>query len=367
MEVSKLVYQSPSWNVALPSIKAYSYSQQDIDMFYSNPEYPLAFDTNISSSCNRFCRYCVTGGGRIKDPRFEPTPDIPTLTDRDISNMISQLSRLGVRSFFLCSNGEPLLSPERFLAIVDGVEYRGDTNIITYTNGTTLDRKLAKELHDRRVNLVMKLESLDPTLNDQLTGGWCSSPLGMKYEYGTLEGQRVPVGIIHAFEEYGTDSDCLGIETMILNDNLPELLNIREWTYTDLRVSQFLKHGYPIDYPRLGRGQVMPDEESKRRISEAIVEFDRTFGFVYPAASQTPEQYSFDARRFMNNFRAKNEFPFRVFAFEVGGVYHSGDFTRIQFGFGTSHVITVFDGDGNVDMAKYFRKIAQVLNRNLPQ
>jgi len=363
MGLPQLEYRTSTWDVVLPSIRAYSYSQEDIDAFYHNPQFPLAFDTNISNPCNRFCQYCVTGGGSIKDPRFEHPADVPTLGDKDISNMISQLSKLGARSFFLCSNGEPLLDRRRFLKIIDGIGYRGNINLITYTNGTTLSKEFVRELHQRDVNLVMKLESLDPRRNDRLTGNWQVASPVRRYQYGTLEGQQVPVGIINAFEEYGGDSDCLGVETMILNDNLAELLDIRAWAYTRLGVSQFLKHGYPIDYQGLGRGQVLPDEESKRRISQEIIDFDHEFGFVYPTADQTAEPYSFDVRRFMNNFFAVNEFPFRIFAFEVGGTYHSGDFTRIKFGFGTDNVVTVFDSDGNINTADYFRRILQILGQ----
>ena len=65
----------------------------------------------------------------------------------------------------------------------------------------------------------MKLESLDPNLNNEIISGKKNLKNFEGYKYGTLSNKKVPAGIIDAFDVYGNDYDCLGIETMILREN----------------------------------------------------------------------------------------------------------------------------------------------------
>ena len=354
MAISSLEYQNHGWDVKLPSIRAYTFHAEDIDRFIEKGQVPLDFDTNLVGGCNADCKYCATEGGK-SDVRFSNFNGHQKLSDDNLSQMIKQLNELGTRTFFICSNGEPLLNPGRFLDILDNA---GDTdlNIVTYTNATTLQNDFLKELHNRRVNLVMKLESFNPELNDRIIFG----KQNKSYEYAEFNGKTVPTGIIEAFQVYGSDSDCLGIETMILRDNIEEVLKIREWAY-DLGSSQFLKHLYPLGYAKFRGEEVLPDSGREHELVQQIIDFDESYGFVYPDFL-TPDHFSYDARRFMNNCVSSGQFPFRMFAHEAGGVYHSSQVVPEKFGFGTNLVIPVLDFDGGVDMKKYLEKIGECLN-----
>jgi len=183
MAISSLKYESKDWNIRNGSI-------------------PLDFDTNMISECNANCKYCATQGGK-SDVRFNYDNSLSKLTDKNISEMIQQLNLIGTRTFFLCSNGEPLLNPKRFLNILDEAGDK-EIKIVTYTNGTTLNRNILKELHKRKVNLVMKLESLDLKKNDEIILSKNNSKY-KPYKYYRFNDQMVPTGIIEAFEVYGVD------------------------------------------------------------------------------------------------------------------------------------------------------------------
>ena len=355
MNIPSLNYKNEKWNISLPSIRAYTFNKKEIDSFIENGEYPLDFDTNLISGCNTNCNYCATQGGK-SDVRFNSNTNLPNITDKNLSTIIKQLNSIGTKTLFLCSNGEPLLNPRRFLNILDEAGER-NMNVITYTNGTTLDRKFLKELYRREVNLVMKLESLNPKLNNEIILGKNNLKKYSKYQYGTFNNQKVPIGIIEAFDVYGNNSDCLGLETMILKDNISEVLEIREFAY-DLGVSQFLKHLYPLGYTKLRGKEVMPRQDKEKNLKNDIINFDSRYGFIYPSFD-TPDYFSYDARRFMNNCINSKNFPFRMFSHEVGGVYHSSQIVPVKFGFGTEKIISIFDSNGDINMNKYFEQIRE--------
>lgn len=354
MDIPRLKYQNEEWSINLPSIRAYTFEKEGIDSFIKDGLIPLDFDTNLVGGCNANCKYCATQGGK-SDVRFNYDNGLPKLTDKNLSEIIQQLNLLGTKTFFLCSNGEPLLNPKRFLNILDEAGDK-EINIVTYTNGTTLNKNILRELHKRKVNLVMKLESLNPRKNDEIIFGK-NSLKNRSYEYSNFNNQQIPRGIIEAFEIYGNNSDCLGIETMILKDNIDEVIDIRNWIY-ELGSSQFLKHLYPLGYTKLRGEEVMPDNKKEKDLVQKIIDFDSNYGFTYPS-SQTPDHFSYDARRFMNNCVNIQGFPFRMFAHEIGGVYHSSQIVSTKFGFETDKVISVFDSEGKVNMKEYFDKIGE--------
>ncbi|MEM3405867.1 MAG: radical SAM protein [Candidatus Pacearchaeota archaeon] len=354
MGIPRLRYQNEMWDVNLPSILAYTFKKEDIDLFIRGNSIPLDFDTNLTERCNANCKYCATQGGKL-DVRFNYDNSLPKLTDEHISEIIKQLNLLGTKTFFLCSNGEPLLNPKRFLDILDKAGDK-EINIITYTNGITLNKNILKELYKRKVNLVIKLESLNPRKNDEIIFGK-NEPKNKSYNYYSFNNQKVPRGIIEAFEVYGSDSNCLGIETIILKDNIDEIIDIRNWVY-DLGSSQFLKHLYPLGYVKISREEVMPDNKKEKDLVQKIIAFDSKYGFIYPSF-QTPDHYSYDSRRFMNNCVNIYGFPFRMFAHEFGGIYQSSQIVTKNFGFGTERIISLFDSKGNINMKEYFNKIEE--------
>lgn len=97
--------------------------------------------------------------------------------------------------FFISSNGEPLLDPKRFLRLAREAA-KISVRIITYTNDTTLNRDVLRELEEADVNLVMKLESLNPKNNDKIIFNPNKRRKKDKlsgYIYKDFLGQRLPI------------------------------------------------------------------------------------------------------------------------------------------------------------------------------
>ena len=118
----------------------------------------LSMEIEFSRRCNFNCSYCYV-------------PDKTTcrdeLTRREIKDVILQARDLGARKIIILG-GEPSIYPHlvemlRFLA-------DHDLGIEIFTNGTGIDRDLARELARLQVRVVLKLNSRDPLLQDRLAG-----------------------------------------------------------------------------------------------------------------------------------------------------------------------------------------------------
>lgn len=362
--VLTLEYKDEFWDIKLPTVRAYQFNPKEIaDFIQKENEHPLVFDTNLTGACNTNCIYCSTMGGKY-DIRYPLERAYPFVKDDQYEEVIKQLPALGVRTFFICSNGEPLLNPERFIKLARKA-YENDLRIITYTNGTTLSEKVLEELEKIDVNIVMKLESLNSEKNDNIVlneGKKRKSSFG-GYKYVKFKGQIVPDFIPRALEVYGKDVSRLGLETMIVSDNHEEVCNIREWVHGDLEIAQFLKHLYPLGYIQLSGKSLELNGSMKSRIDENIKNIDERRGFKYPTF-YTPDHFSFDARRLMNNIASRNGFPFRIFGHERCGVYHSSQMILKRIGFGTDKIIGIFNDKGEVDIKRYFSEISSQIGKN---
>lgn len=356
-----MTYQRGDWDVVLPSVRGFSFSEDEIERFLDcTSPIPLVFDTNMVSACNTNCVYCSTRGGK-SDVRFPAERRIPLITDEQYKELIRQFGKLGVRTFFICSNGEPLLNPDRFLDVVSGAADAG-VRIITYTNGTTLTPPVLRRLRNAGVSLVLKLESLTPERNDRII---LNVPERRKrafsgYTYGTFHGQNVPSHIIDAFTTFGSDSDMLALETMITLENALDAVDIRQWAYEELGASQFLKHLYNIGYVQIMGHEVRPGKEIDSLVRKRVHALDSAWGMRYPT-SPLPDEYSYDARRLMNNLVNAEGVPFRMFGHERGGIYHNSQVVPLSFGFGTSLVVSLLNERGDIDARSYFRTIAALI------
>lgn len=355
--VLRLEYKDDIWNVALPTVKAFHFTQDELRKYlHQGGKHPLVFDTNLVGGCNTNCIYCSTQGGKY-DVRYPVERDHKFVTDEQYSQVISQLGKLGVKTFFICSNGEPLLKPERFLGLARKAKEEG-VRVITYTNGTTLSERVLRDLEKADVSLVMKLESLDPTLNDAIILGDAEKRKKSftGYDYIDFNGKIIPSHIPRAFDIYG-DSSRLGIETMILTDNIEEVVEMRDWIFQSFDCAQFLKQVYSLGYAELSGREIQPAQDKRQEVEKRVRALDAKHGMKYPDFP-TPDHFSFDARRLMNNVASAAGFPLRVFGHERAGMYQSSQLVKKKIGFGTDTLIGIIDENGEVNMADYFEKIS---------
>ncbi len=190
----------------------------------------LSLELEFSRRCNYRCPYCYTGTA-------EPAPD--ELSAAELDDVIGQAAELGARKIVILG-GEPLLVPglfdhlERIRELGLGAEI--------FTNGSLITAETAARLYAADARVVVKLNSLQPEVQDRLTG-----------RPGSLA--RV-MRSIEWLQRAGFDSpERLGASTVISNDNIGELAGL--WRYlVERRIDPYFEmltpQGRLLDHPELG-------------------------------------------------------------------------------------------------------------------
>ncbi len=118
----------------------------------------------LSAGCNLHCRHCwIT-------PTFVNGKPVPAecLEFKALENAVAEAKPLGLSSAKL-TGGEPTLHPE-FVRIVDFLADQ-DLRMTMETNGTLIDRNLAKHLSEKKLSHVaVSLDSADPAWHDRFRG-----------------------------------------------------------------------------------------------------------------------------------------------------------------------------------------------------
>lgn len=115
----------------------------------------------VKDKCNLKCIYCYNYDQEYTEPNLQ------CLTLGEQISVISNASELGAKVLFIAGFGEPLLDQN----ITDIVIEANKHNLLTviYTNGTIMDKKLARFFYNHNSTIVVKLESINPKLHDALT------------------------------------------------------------------------------------------------------------------------------------------------------------------------------------------------------
>jgi MoaA/NifB/PqqE/SkfB family radical SAM enzyme len=166
----------------------------------------LTFGLELTRKCNLKCIYCYADAG-------EPAEN--ELTLRETFDAVKQAYDLGARKFGIIGGGETLLYPYLF-EVIDYIKMLG-ASVSIFTNTTLITRIVAKKLFDKKINIIAKYNSLNPQVQDFLTG---------------VEGSfdRIQEGIRNLREEGYPSQDCaLVLETVICRQNLKELPKLWCW------------------------------------------------------------------------------------------------------------------------------------------
>lgn len=119
----------------LPTLRAYHFTDEEIDAFFKHPETvraPLVLDLNFPSGCSASCVYCFTEAGKTPhEIRFNAKATQPKLGRQDTREIIRQYAAEGGRVLFLCSEGEPLMNPKKFLELAELAKSLG-LRVITF-------------------------------------------------------------------------------------------------------------------------------------------------------------------------------------------------------------------------------------------
>lgn len=124
-------------------------------------------DLELGAKCshkiqNSGCIYCDSYDRVGKNAQNE-------LTKKQLINLVEQGIRLGLRWIYICGLGEPKDNPD-LKAVVKYV-FENGIGISVFSNGIGYSKKDIKFLHDNKVNLVIKCDSLNPEVFNKLLGG----------------------------------------------------------------------------------------------------------------------------------------------------------------------------------------------------
>jgi radical SAM protein with 4Fe4S-binding SPASM domain len=177
----------------------------------------LSLELEFTRKCNLRCSYCYSSAGNALEGEMS--------ADR-IADVARQAKALGARKIVLLGGGEPLLFPP-FREIVTEIRGLGLSQTL-FTNGILLTPGDCRFLFESGVNVVVKKNSLDPAVQDELAG----VPGAHR---GIFRGLRL-------LQEAGFPGEgrFLGIQSVICRRNLAEIEPMWAWA-RDRRITPYFE------------------------------------------------------------------------------------------------------------------------------
>ena len=166
----------------------------------------LTLDIELSRQCNFKCIYCYSNAGH---------PLADELNFEQISSTILQGKCLGAKKIIIVGGGEPLIYPH-LKEIIDVIRNNG-MKAVVFTNGTNLDPALAKFFYMRQVAIVLKMNSMNPSIQDYLCGIHGTSAI-------------IDNALNNLFDVgYPGNDHMLGIASVICRYNCNEIADLWRW------------------------------------------------------------------------------------------------------------------------------------------
>ena len=164
----------------------------------------LSIDIEFSRKCNLSCLYCYSMSSSLSSNE---------LSFDEIKNVINEAVKLGVKNVVNIGGGEPLMY-NRYWDILD-FERSKNLKTITFTNGTFIDRKIAKKLRYYNENIALKFNSFDEKTQDFLAG---KKGTGKKIQEALEQLLQIGYASINGPE--------LALETIVCKQNYNEIEKI---------------------------------------------------------------------------------------------------------------------------------------------
>lgn len=210
----------------------------------------LSMEIEFNQNCNFSCIYCYAS--QTQAVRDE-------MTREEFLDVIGQARELGARKIIILG-GEPMLYPH-IMEMIRHIRSLG-MEVELFTNGANITPDLARELYANRVRTVLKMNTLDESLQDTLCGRK-GAHTQIQEAFANLKGAGYP------------SPDCpLGISSIVCQQNVEELPRIWQW----LRDQGILPY-FEMMTPQGGaRGHNMLELDSRRleEFFRCIAEIDRS-------------------------------------------------------------------------------------------
>lgn len=176
----------------------------------------LTLELELSHECNYRCRYCYSvAGSKLSNE----------LTLSEVLQVVDQAQDLCVRTIVIIGGGEPLLYPD-IKEVIKYIFSKG-MNIIVFTNGTLLDKKMSEFLHAYGVFPVLKANGIIPKTMNWLCGNSSAYKNFLKALFNLDEAG------------YMREDMPIGISTIICRQNYDEIIQLWRWVRSNRLIPYF--------------------------------------------------------------------------------------------------------------------------------
>ena len=141
-----------------PVLEGYIYSYDEASRSRDKGEI-LTVRLETSRVCNLSCKYCCNKSG-------EKLPN--ELTYSKIKQLVLEAKDLGAKSIVVIGGGEPTIYPH-FKDLISFI-HRKNLIPVIFTNTQTMTQDLANFLYKNNVSVIIKLDSLDEKIQDEMVG-----------------------------------------------------------------------------------------------------------------------------------------------------------------------------------------------------
>ena len=227
-------------------------------------------DFEFSTHCNLQCIYCFSGSGLLKE---EDRKIVPV---NQMFDLIEQAAELGVKNITLLAGGEPLLYKE-FFELVKKANSKGIT-VGTFTNGTMLDKEMAKKLRDHQVTVIVKINSLNSKTHDGLVG-----------RKGTFD--KTMAGIRHLLDLGYDDTHFpqIGMESVIVSRNLQDIPSMWRFCRKNKILPFFERVGCYANTKIERYKKLAVEPHQLKELFETLLEIDqKEFNYTWPLLPLMP-------------------------------------------------------------------------------
>lgn len=165
----------------------------------------LSIEIEFSLICNSSCPYCY-----MTDD-FSPKNE---LSKEELMSCITQAKEMGAKRIIILG-GEPLIYPH----IIEMLSFirRAGLEVQVFTNGLNINDALARQMFELGANVVLKMNSFKPDVQDMLTG--------IKGSFGRIRDSLKSL----KNAGYPSEENGLAVSTVICKQNEEEIVGMWEW------------------------------------------------------------------------------------------------------------------------------------------
>lgn len=239
-------------NETVPVIKGLALTNEELKRATDNGDM-LLMDIETSNICNLNCLYCFRNVYGTK----EKLKNELSLEER--LNLIRQAKELGCKTLKVTGAGEPLID-EYFIKMVEYANSLG-MNVMAFTNGMIIDKNMAKKLFDLGVSLIVKCNSMNPEIEDKMTGlaGYCekrNKALQYLMEVGFNKTKPTRLGMDAVITQLNKDEILKSFEFCRKNNIFPlfrpmmpigAAINKKDWEISKEETEKLYKEASEID------------------------------------------------------------------------------------------------------------------------